>query len=261
MAKNALDPRGEMRATPRKNALAGYAADAIRTVDNFARNPLGYSNPPAEIVSDFLSVPAIYRTLDRLAYGEPLTTGAGQATTLRPDTVDAAMALAPVVAKYPRQAAGAAMGLLSGGANGFADASALAQGASRMTREEMISSIQQAIKASGGKKVGLRVMPDDQGHLGVGDVAPNSWKWKNGDYTDKRLDGVSAASLGRGSTDDVGKAIKNLGLFENGPNGYYYGPKVAVIYADEAKRGADVGETVLKNGYIGWVADNPRWKR
>lgn len=97
MAKNALDPRGEMRATPRKNALAGYAADAIRTVDNFARNPLGYSNPPAEIVSDFLSVPAIYRTLDRLAYGEPLTNAGKSNVPLMPvDIVDALIALAPV---------------------------------------------------------------------------------------------------------------------------------------------------------------------
>jgi len=108
-----------MQATPRKNALAGYAADALGAVDQFARKPFGYDNPPAALASDFLSVPAIQRTLERLSYGEPLTTGRGLTTRMRPDTVDAAMAVAPAVAKWPKQALGAAGALVG------ADASAL----------------------------------------------------------------------------------------------------------------------------------------
>lgn len=113
-----------MQATPRKNALAGYAADALGAVDQFARRPFGYDNPPAALASDFLSVPAIQRTLDRLSYGEPLTTGRGFTTRMRPDTVDAVMAAAPVIAKYPRQAAGT-LGAMAG-----IDASAVGSAAS-----------------------------------------------------------------------------------------------------------------------------------
>lgn len=103
-----------MQATPRKNVLAGYAADALGAVDQFARRPFGYDNPPAAMASDFLSVPAIQRTLDRVSYGEPLTNGRGLTTRMRPDTVDAVMAAAPVVAKWPKQALGAASALAGG---------------------------------------------------------------------------------------------------------------------------------------------------
>lgn len=46
----------------------------------------------------FLSVPAISETLDRLSYGEPLTTGSGGlggTTRVRPEVLEAAMAVAP----------------------------------------------------------------------------------------------------------------------------------------------------------------------
>lgn len=46
----------------------------------------------------FLSMPAISQTLDRLSYGEPLTTGAGGlggTTRVRPEALEAAMAVAP----------------------------------------------------------------------------------------------------------------------------------------------------------------------
>ena len=48
--------------------------------------------------AQFLSVPAISQTLDRLSYGEPLTTGAGGlggTTRVRPEALEAAMAVAP----------------------------------------------------------------------------------------------------------------------------------------------------------------------
>jgi hypothetical protein len=43
----------------------------------------------------FLSMPAISQTLDRLSYGEPLTTGAGMTTRIRPEALEAAIAVAP----------------------------------------------------------------------------------------------------------------------------------------------------------------------
>jgi len=47
----------------------------------------------------FLSMPAISQTLDRLSYGEPLTTGAGGlggTTRVRPEALEAGMAVAPM---------------------------------------------------------------------------------------------------------------------------------------------------------------------
>ena len=49
--------------------------------------------------AQFLSVPAISQTLDRLSYGEPLTTGAGGlggTTRVRPEALEAGMAVAPL---------------------------------------------------------------------------------------------------------------------------------------------------------------------
>ena len=51
-------------------------------------------------VAKFMSAPAISETLDRLSYGEPLTTGAGGlggTTRVRPEALEAAMAVAPTV--------------------------------------------------------------------------------------------------------------------------------------------------------------------
>lgn len=110
-----LDTGAQMQATPRTNRLAGLLADALGAVDGFARKPFGYDNPPAGLLSDALAVPQVQRTLDRLSYGEPLTTGKGQVTALRPDTVDAAMAVAPVVAKWPKQTGGLLAAVAGGG--------------------------------------------------------------------------------------------------------------------------------------------------
>jgi hypothetical protein len=47
-------------------------------------------------MAQFLSAPAISQTLDRLSYGEPLTTGRGMTTQIRPEAIEAAMAVAPL---------------------------------------------------------------------------------------------------------------------------------------------------------------------
>lgn len=94
----------EIRPTPKQYPMASMAADAVRGVAEFASKPFGYDNPPGEILSNVLSLPQIANTLDRVAYGEPLTTGSGQTTHLREDTIDAATALAPPIAKMARKA-------------------------------------------------------------------------------------------------------------------------------------------------------------
>lgn len=53
----------------------------------------------AQQLAGFFSVPAVSQTLDRLSYGEPLTTGAGGlggTTRIRPEALDAAIAVAPM---------------------------------------------------------------------------------------------------------------------------------------------------------------------
>lgn len=111
-----------MQATPRKGWLPGKLSDFIQSADQFARKPFGYDNPPAAYLSDFLGVPQIARTLDRYSYGEPLTTGRGMTTQMRPDTADALLAVAPAVAKWPKQAAGAAMGIMGAADTGIGKA-------------------------------------------------------------------------------------------------------------------------------------------
>ena len=105
----------EAKPTPRKNKTAGLLADVVEAIDTFARKPFGYDNPPVQKASDFLGVPGFYRTLDRVSYGEPLTTGSGWATKIRPDTVDA-LGFVPMAPKT------AALGLLGGVDTGAAKA-------------------------------------------------------------------------------------------------------------------------------------------
>lgn len=53
----------------------------------------------AQQLAGLFSVPAVSQTLDRLSYGEPLTTGAGGlggTTRIRPEVLEAGMALAPM---------------------------------------------------------------------------------------------------------------------------------------------------------------------
>ena len=106
----------EMRETPVRNRLAQYAGNALTAVDEFARKPFGLDNPPVAMLSDALGVPAVASTLNRLAYGDRLTQGSGQTLQIRPDVLEAAMAAAPVAAKFPRATLGAA-GMLAGAAD------------------------------------------------------------------------------------------------------------------------------------------------
>jgi hypothetical protein len=66
----------------------------------------------AQQLAQTFSVPAISRTLDKLSYGEPLTTGAGGlggTTKFNNDALEAAMAIAPMVGPAARLAGKGAM--------------------------------------------------------------------------------------------------------------------------------------------------------
>lgn len=87
---------GEVKATPVKNKAAHGMSQALGAVHKFASEPFGYKNPPGEMISEILGVPAIARTLERMGYGESLTTGKGMTTKPKADTMEAAMAVAPM---------------------------------------------------------------------------------------------------------------------------------------------------------------------
>jgi hypothetical protein len=77
-----------LSATPR-NEYLGALADLI------AQSYSPQRTQQMQGTARFLSMPAISQTLDRLSYGEPLTTGAGMTTRIRPEALEAAMAVAP----------------------------------------------------------------------------------------------------------------------------------------------------------------------
>ena len=93
LAQTAKNPTQDfLRATPR-NPVLGYLADL--TASSYAPQ----RTQQMQGIAQFLGVPAVSQTLDRLSYGEPLTTGAGGlggTTRFRPEAIEAAMTVAPM---------------------------------------------------------------------------------------------------------------------------------------------------------------------
>jgi hypothetical protein len=85
----------ELRATPMSNPIMGLLADRLKKAQQFGTKPFGYNNPPVEMLMNLLGVPAVQQTMERMAYGEPLTTGSGMTTKPRPEAIEAAMTLLP----------------------------------------------------------------------------------------------------------------------------------------------------------------------
>ena len=83
-------------ATPMQSPIMGLLAERLKQAQQFAAKPFGYQNPPAEMLMNLLGIPAIQQTAERYAYGEPMTTGRGMTTQVRPEVLEAAMTVAPV---------------------------------------------------------------------------------------------------------------------------------------------------------------------
>lgn len=114
---NRLAYQDRIGATPRNEYLGALA-------DFLAQSYAPQRAQQMQGVAQFLQVPAVSQTLDRLSYGEPLTTGAGGlggTTRVRPEALEAAMAVAPLAqpatmaslqaARVARQAALATKGM------------------------------------------------------------------------------------------------------------------------------------------------------
>jgi hypothetical protein len=92
---------------PEKYPVIGALGKTLKKVDDFARAPGGYSNPPVQMISDFLDIPGIYKTAENINYGSPLTRGTGQARQMTDDTkagLFGAMNLAPGVSALAKAA-------------------------------------------------------------------------------------------------------------------------------------------------------------
>jgi len=89
-------------------------------------------------------------------------------------------------------------------------------------------------------RVGIRIISKDHdGYdtLKVGDIAPNSYRWEEGDQTSDMLDGTSAIDI----NEDVTK----------GNRGGYMGSKLLVLGTnDNVEWGEDLGEIVMRNAEI-----------
>jgi hypothetical protein len=80
-----------------RNKMLGLLADAVQGVDKFASKPFGYDNPPVNALMQLLGVRDVGTTLDNMSYGGSLGTGSGMTWKPKDETVNAAMALAPLV--------------------------------------------------------------------------------------------------------------------------------------------------------------------
>ena len=109
---------GTIRPTPR-NRVSGFLADLLEmgAKGYDVGSTLQAGGPITEgrlstPVSDLLGIPELQRTFNRVSYNEPLTTGTGYTTKLRPDTLSAAMTVAPMAG--PTAKAGAAGARMAG---------------------------------------------------------------------------------------------------------------------------------------------------
>jgi len=99
-----------IRATPRQNQILGLLADRLKQAQQFGAKPFGYENPPVEMLINLLGIPAVQQTLERMSYGEPLTTGQGMTTQVRPEALEAAMTLLPMAAAAAKATKGLPVG-------------------------------------------------------------------------------------------------------------------------------------------------------
>lgn len=90
-----------IQATP-QNQFLGLLSGGLSSLNQGLSNPFGYQNPPGQMISNLFGIPALQRTVERMSYGEPLTTGQGMTTQVRPDTLEAALAVAPALAGMAR---------------------------------------------------------------------------------------------------------------------------------------------------------------
>lgn len=97
-------------------------------------------------------------------------------------------------------------------------------------------------------RVGIRVIASadhETGRVCVGDILPNSYVWDDGEWTEDRLDGVSAIEV-----KDVNDLERAMGAASG-----YDGDQIILVIGDYGYRGQDAGEIVIRDARAYAVAD------
>jgi len=121
----------------------------------------------------------------------------------------------------------------------------------------------QKINSSGDSvEFGIRVIASDHeiyGSVAEGAVLKESFKWKDGDSTNKKLPGTSVVEIKSKTIEGIKDAMHKAGVLgTNGPNGYYFGDKVALVRGQKIKVGQDVGEAIFKNASVIGIWKKPK---
>jgi len=189
----------ELRATPMSNPIMGLLADRLKKAQQFGAKPFGYENPPVEMLMNLLGVPAVQQTMERMAYGEPLTIGSGMTTKPRAEAVEAAMTLLPASAGLAKATKG------------------LPVGASIKSIDDIISKYPEVIiDASVGKKdinLSRIVVPKEMRNQGVGTQVMSDLS-EYADSIGKRITLTPSGDFG-GSVPKLKTFYKELGFVEN----------------------------------------------
>lgn len=121
--------------------------------------------------------------------------------------------------------------------------------------------LQKINQAGDSVSFGIRVIANDHDiykSVSTGMALTESFKWKNGETTDKMLPGTSVVEIKSKTVEGIKDAMHKAGVLGiNGPNGYYFGDKVALVRGEKVKKGQDVGESLFKNAVVVGVWKKP----
>jgi hypothetical protein len=97
MAKGGKVEQDTISATKPKYPSLEAISRGLANVQGAMASPFGYANPPGAMLGEFLGIPAMSKTAERLAYGEPLTSGRGQTLQMLPETTEVITGALPMV--------------------------------------------------------------------------------------------------------------------------------------------------------------------
>jgi hypothetical protein len=77
-----------IRATPMQYPTIGLLSDKLKELEDYIKRSYAEYGVDAGTALNLLGIPAVQQTAERIAYGEPLTTGKGMTTQVRPEVMD-----------------------------------------------------------------------------------------------------------------------------------------------------------------------------